>query len=162
MNIRLEDDFDAVTLARGRDYAARGLVADFEIQEDGSIISKVVNGRGKQYKQFISFKHGGIAGVCSCPMHLNCKHVAAVLIASGQFQEMKPKSKSASATPKLEPSVVQWLQRLEKTAVVPEEADLDPDAYPATVKDRLLYVLTPWRERLCRATNKVRIQRQSG
>ena len=157
MNIRFEDDFDDATLKRGRDYAARGLVVKCEVDNDGSILSQVSNGRGKRYKQFISFRHGGIAGVCSCPMDVNCKHVVAVLIASGRFQDTKPTTKPAQATPKLAPSVVEWLQRVEKTTVVPQEVQLDPDAYPATVKDRLLYVLTPWRERLAIDTFKGRI-----
>lgn len=157
MNIRYEDDFDDATLERGRDYAARGLVVKCEVDNDGFILSQVSNGRGKRYKQFISFRHGGIAGVCSCPMNVNCKHVVAVLIASGRFQDTKPTTKPAQATPKLAPSVVEWLQRVEKTTVVPQEVQLDPDAYPATVKDRLLYVLTPWRERLAIDTFKGRI-----
>ena len=157
MNIRLEDDFDDATLERGRDYAARGLVVKCEILDDGCIVSQVSNGRGKRYKQFIRFRQSGIAGVCSCPMDVNCKHVAAVLIASGRFQESKATAHPAQAGQTLAPSVVQWLQRVEKATVVPEDLVLDPDAYPATVKDRLLYVLTPWRERLAIDTFKGRI-----
>lgn len=157
MNIRLEDDFDDTSLKRGRDYAARGLVVECEVVEGGAILSQVSNGRGKLYRQSISFRHGSIAGVCSCPMRVNCKHVAAVLIASGRFQVMKPTTQPAQASPELTPSVVKWLQRVEKTTVVPEDVDLAPDAYPATVRDRLLYILTPWRERLAIDTFKGRI-----
>lgn len=157
MNIRLEDDFDDTSLKRGRDYAARGLVVEYEVVEGGAILSQVSNGRGKLYRQSISFRHGSIAGVCSCPMRVNCKHVAAVLIASGRFQVMKPTTQPAQASPELTPSVVKWLQRVEKTTVVPEDVDLASDAYPATVRDRLLYILTPWRERLAIDTFKGRI-----
>lgn len=157
MNILLEDEFDDATLERGRDYAARGLVVECEFLGDGPIRSQVSNGRGKRYKQFITITQGGIVGACSCPMNMNCKHVAAVLIASGRFQATKSITQPAQLSEKLAPRVVEWLQRVEKVAVVREDVDLDPDAYPASIKNRLLYVLSPRQGRLAIDTCKGRI-----
>ncbi|MEQ1712928.1 MAG: SWIM zinc finger family protein, partial [Hyphomicrobium sp.] len=86
--------FDATTLQRGRAYQLDGRVGQLTASSDGGTISGTVAGaRAKPYNQVISIRHVKpearlrhenvrvhFGGYCSCPVALNCKHVAAVLL----------------------------------------------------------------------------------
>jgi superfamily II DNA or RNA helicase len=73
-------------LQRGRDYYRRGMVIKTESQHDGHLIIASVRGSGrKTYKAQIHIDTAqgqikDIHGHCSCPVHYNCKHVAAALL----------------------------------------------------------------------------------
>jgi uncharacterized Zn finger protein len=94
MHLRLGDHLDSVTLQRGQDYARRGLVLSFEAMADGTLRGEVSNGRGNRYRQRIRFGRGVFEGDCSCPVGVNCKHVAAVLITWAERQGKHPDRKS--------------------------------------------------------------------
>ncbi|WP_172332123.1 DEAD/DEAH box helicase [Mangrovicoccus sp. HB161399] len=134
MTIRLQDHFDPATLARGLDYARRGLVVSVAPSPDGMLDARVSNGRGKVYLQQIRLDHGRVAGDCACPVGWNCKHVAAALAVWAEQDRGRP----ALALP-----VQGWLGRLRGLAPAPPPPAPRSGDYPPTVKDRLLYVLAP-------------------
>ena len=134
MQRRLSQHFDAKTLERGRDYARRGFVVSVEAMADGALSAEVSNGRGAAYRQRIALGDGWVDGRCSCPVGHNCKHVAAVLVAQAATQRERP----ALAAP-----VQGWLRRVRESAAAAPAVDARPEAYPDSVKDRLLYVLAP-------------------
>lgn len=81
---------------RGAEYARLGLVASTEWSSDGTVLDGTVQGsRSKPYRVNILFRSspsaGGryapVAGVCSCPVHMTCKHVAATLFAVRSEQD---------------------------------------------------------------------------
>ena len=78
--------FNPTYLQRGRDYHARGMVVKTESHQDGQLITATVRGSGrKTYQAQIHIdgdqnKVTDIQGHCSCPVHYNCKHVAAALL----------------------------------------------------------------------------------
>ncbi len=76
---------------RGAEYARLGRVQQARWAADGTVLDGTVQGsRATPYKVNILFRpdHGSgdrlapAAGVCSCPMHMTCKHVAATLFAA--------------------------------------------------------------------------------
>jgi hypothetical protein len=76
---------EPATLARGRAVRANGQVIDVDINDAGTVIVGRVRGsEPRPYLQMITLRPGKsgivIHGTCSCPVHSNCKHVAAVLI----------------------------------------------------------------------------------
>ena len=134
MQLRLGDHFDSITLQRGQDYARRGLVRSVEAMADGALRGEVSNGRGNRYQQRIRFGRSFVEGDCSCPVGLNCKHVAAVLVTWAERQGNRP----GLAAP-----VLGWLERVrERSETTPPSAP-SPEDYPDNVKGRLLYVLAP-------------------
>ncbi len=73
------------TLERGTGVWEDGLVRRCESSKDGTAISGSVQGSRRQpYSQTIMLTRNGphvrIQGYCTCPMRINCKHVAAVLL----------------------------------------------------------------------------------
>ena len=139
---------EAGSLARGRQVHARGLVIDVDVNSGETVITGRVRGsEPKPYRQVITLKAGArgtaIHGVCSCPMTINCKHVAAVLIEalqSARVGENTSKSDAPEQDDKrrslLSPGLMGWLDDLESAAAGEGEDD-----YPADVKHRLIYVL---------------------
>ncbi|HBH36556.1 MAG TPA: hypothetical protein DDW45_09560, partial [Gammaproteobacteria bacterium] len=79
-----------ISFTRGRRYFEEGLVLSLEIDEESDNFVRFhtsIKGRmSTPYKQNItlSFSAGrdalDIDGNCSCPMHYNCKHVAAACL----------------------------------------------------------------------------------
>ncbi|MTH79960.1 DEAD/DEAH box helicase [Paracoccus aestuariivivens] len=132
--MRIEDHFDSATAARGRDYFRRGFVRDVDALPNGHLQARVVNDRGRTYKQHIVFQGGLIDGLCSCPVGYNCKHVAAVLL---QWDKRETPGISAA----LPMGTRNWLESLERYTAKPDPAPSRPQEYPAAVKERLLYVL---------------------
>ena len=140
------------SLARGRQVHARGLVIDVDVNSAETVITGRVRGsEPKAYRQVITLKAGArgtaIHGACSCPMTINCKHVAAVLFealriarADGHAPTNKGIAGSAGqAGPGrslLSPGLTGWLDDLEAAATGEDEDD-----YPADIKQRLIYVL---------------------
>jgi hypothetical protein len=141
-----------VMYGRGLDYSRKGRVMAVERRADGVVTGKVRGNADKPYTQTIVLGHdaaGGlrrIAGACSCPVGHNCKHVAAALLAlaarevaqaAPQWPALRPAPQPAVEV-SLPPNLRAWLTEL-RAADKPPTAD--DDAYPAGVKDRLLYVL---------------------
>src|SRR5579859_798349 len=80
----LNRDLPAAYVARGRHYADEGLVSDLRYFSDKKRYTAVVQGsRPEPYRveaQLVKGSHGPtIYGLCTCPVHVNCKHVAAML-----------------------------------------------------------------------------------
>lgn len=75
---------------RGAEYARRGMVHSTRWSSGGTVLDGTVQGtRSTPYRVNILFRADDqdpdrivpAAGVCSCPVHLSCKHVAATLFA---------------------------------------------------------------------------------
>lgn len=130
--MRLKDHFDGLTLERGREYVLRGFVHSVERLLDGAIKGRVSNGRGRSYQQHIVENGAMLAGVCSCPVGFNCKHVAAALMAWAARQ---------SECPILASPIQGWLSHVRESTQKRHIQEEQPEDYPNTVKDRLLYVL---------------------
>ncbi|WP_336790246.1 DEAD/DEAH box helicase [Gordonia malaquae] len=76
--------FDNPTLARGRDYAFKGMIDD--ITWVGNTVSGYSEGSGrKRYRCRVAVTFGPRARAvasCTCPVSQNCKHCAALIIAA--------------------------------------------------------------------------------
>src|ERR1700735_852038 len=113
-------------IAAGRAYAQAGRVLRIEVSEDGDrIAAETRGGRRTPYAETIVMRRDPqgnlrIIGLCSCAVHTNCKHVAAVLIvARGRY-------KLAPAPPGQAPSISP------RTGLGPAGAP-QPQARPAPV-----------------------------
>lgn len=142
---------DAGALTRGRQVHAKGLVIDVDVNAEGStIVSRVRGTEPRPYQQLISLRPGKtgtiIHGTCSCPMHANCKHVAAALIEvlrlrspahPPRAQGVSLANENGPAHAALSTGLNDWLSAID-TAV----ANVQPnEAYPPELKQRLIYVL---------------------
>jgi superfamily II DNA or RNA helicase len=154
MDLPLKKYFNANYLQRGRSYVRSNLVKSVDLLPDGRLEGRVSNGRGNIYSQMITLEGGSVRSICSCPVGYNCKHVAAVLIHWQQTQENSqirtpPTSKTnLSSVPSPAPKslavpVQNWLRAVNQHSAAPPKVDDRSDNYPTTVKDRLLYILTP-------------------
>ncbi len=155
------------SVERGRQYHRQGMVIGVERRASGEIVGLVRGNSSAPYTQHIRLAWAddgslrGIYGTCSCPVGQNCKHVAAALLAlgarggggsavvpAGAGEERFPQLRRgllAEATglkagaPALSRELSDWLARV-RAADAPAGNE-DENAYPAGVKDRLLYVL---------------------
>lgn len=131
------------SLEAGRLYAAQGRVTDLRLLEGGGVIEARTRGSAAMpYRQRIAFLPGRdgrpfIVSDCSCPVGGGCKHVAAVLLAARGDRTVTPARLPAPvlAEPALPPAVQDWLARLD------DAAEDNAEAYPPTIRQRLLYVL---------------------
>jgi len=150
LNIRqVKSLFDARTWERGVSYAQQGRVSQIRHDADGKMTASVRGSGGQLYSQAISLARGGqdMGGRCSCPVGINCKHVAAVcyMFASGQSEYPVAGETMASnadhrkptPAPELPPALLQWLGLVRSS----QSLDQDPESWQANVRDRLLYVL---------------------
>lgn len=141
----LRRHFDSGSFARGEGYHRQGRVCDLrsEAGQDGTVrvTAQVRGSLPSPYRQDIRLvlRNGAIASVsgeCDCPVGVNCKHVAAALLA---WAGSRPATAPAPAPPREPgppPAVRLLLSRLE------EAAALDAgDTYPEAVRTRLVYVL---------------------
>jgi len=131
----------------GQQYQSQGRVREVRVSADGKLIQAQVQGGARTpYRLIIHTARrrdgkAAIAGTCSCPVGYNCKHVAAALFAvqeaSGGAEAIAPPETPPAPTrdPAYAPEVDAWLARLAAA-----EQD-DGEAYPSTVRTRLLYVL---------------------
>ena len=143
-------------LARGRDYLTEGRVSRFAHPEQNHYQALVLGSRAQPYDVDVRLVRGKtgkqIYGLCSCPMRVNCKHVAAVLLRALQG----PPDVSRHALPATTGERVRALERLDaRPATLPREfrdwlertrgtlapAPVTPDEYPPGVIHRLLYLL---------------------
>ena len=150
--------FDSTTWERGIAYARNGRVLSTKSDNASGIMRASVRGSGRNtYKQTIVFaydSHGAICSVsgdCTCPVGYNCKHVAAVCCSfspspappSQRFPPLtavgKANGKSVISSVELPVQLSSWLGSL-RTAQSASPAA--PGSWPATVRDRLLYIVS--------------------
>jgi len=91
LNGDMRREFGSTYFQRGEAYFKDGLVLlqrELSFKKNRAVIKGQVAGRGTQpYTQEISLLWNSenelidIIGDCSCPVHFNCKHVAAVCLA---------------------------------------------------------------------------------
>ena len=161
--------FPSSTLEAGRVYELRGRVQELQIENRGGLITAMTVGSVPDpYPQRITVTRSkwrgvSINGRCGCPVGLNCKHVAAVLIAAhreevstmpapaetpranglrdqGEGWGRGPLTVSRpSIAPPIEDrlpfEISNWLTDLEQAE------DTESEAYPPDIRHRLLYVL---------------------
>ncbi len=141
---------EPAALARGRSVHANGQVIDLAFEDDGTVIRGRVQGSDrKPYEQLISLRPGKsgviIHGTCTCPVHENCKHVAAILIETERRAPAlvcvpplpaRGKTDDRGRPQALSPQLQLWLGDLDE--VCTPGAD---NGYPADIKQRLIYVL---------------------
>lgn len=111
INFSLSNIKDITTPAeyrRGLDYYKRNLILEAFFDSDERAIFSKVQGT-KIYAQEINFYGDEIEGRCSCPMSYNCKHVAAVLIASYHATA----NPDIPTTPSLSQDSMAWLKTIE-------------------------------------------------
>ena len=135
-------------VGRGLAYVRQGRVREIAAGPDGRIEARVQGTRRAPYVQEIRLTHdrrgvlSGIDGRCSCPVTYNCKHVAAALIAREQAGAGPQDAAPSPSLDPLPPSLRHWLTRVRQADAAEATASgADDDAYLATVRDRLLYVL---------------------
>lgn len=131
-------------------YQAKGRVSAVEVSDDLTRVGARVRGsESNKYRVDIQLKFAGdrltdLDGDCSCPMAVNCKHVAATLleVLSGKespaplSQAAKPaKAQAPSAPPVLAYEVSTWIDSVGRAA---RSSDLAADE-----SQRLLYCLHP-------------------
>ncbi|WP_375764461.1 SNF2-related protein [Bradyrhizobium sp. Pha-3] len=133
-------------------YRAQGRVSDVEISEDLTRVNARVSGtERKPYRVDIVLKFDGdrlvdVDGDCSCPMAVNCKHVAATLFEA--LHRRAPSagtpmlaSRGAAGNGQLRPDaalpyqITEWIETVGRSV---RDAD-----YPPDVTQRLLYYLQP-------------------
>lgn len=125
---------DPTYLARGRSYWHQGRVLSADLQKDGTLVAGMVRGSGRSvYKLLIRLERTAshqleITGQCSCPVHYNCKHVAAVLLEVAANLETRTDTRFQGLP--LELNI--WFDRLRKAGKQQEEDD---------IPERLLYLL---------------------
>lgn len=82
--LRVTFGYEAV--ARGEDYARRGMVTELEIGSSASaaVLHANVKGSGsKVYETVVTIRHSGsVTSLCNCPVGYNCKHGVAVVFAA--------------------------------------------------------------------------------
>ncbi len=154
----LDRNLDALYLARGEEYVAQGRVRTVELRADENRITAQVNGSHHvPYQVDVTLLNGStgvkLYGTCTCPMRVNCKHVAAALLQALRAPATESDSSSAPIEPRrastprasaplpaatvLPIRITNWLEQA-GLALAPK-APLE--AYPPTVMHRLLYVL---------------------
>ena len=146
MQLQLERFFDAASFMRGAAYAREGRVVKLLGPSPEGALSATVLGSDIYEVQLnltfdAAFQVTRINGSCSCPVGAMCKHMAAVLLIWQGLQAKAapaplPATTPANQGPTLPWQVTQWLSAMTASA----QGTRAPD-YPATVRDRLVYVL---------------------
>ena len=148
----LNRDLPAAYVARGKHYADEGLVSDLRYFPDKKrYIAAVQGSRPEPYRveaQLVKGSHGPIIyGLCTCPVRVNCKHVAAMLWKAldgkldeekaGQSTRASPAQKPRSPPPAVPFDLSLWLEDAQRIT--------QPDGERAKAAvdgpQRLLYVL---------------------
>jgi superfamily II DNA or RNA helicase len=161
MTLRPEDiarSIPGLYLERGEQYLEEGRVSEFRRPERNRFQASVQGSHPRPYAvdvRLVSGRTGTqVYGLCSCPMRVNCKHVAAVLLRALQGGEgseprtavgVAPSAPAEARAAKPVLAAVQqlpleidmWLARAERTT----KANVGRAEYAPNVFQRLLYVL---------------------
>ena len=128
------------TFERGAGLWENDRVRHVDVSKDGSRISASVQGSRRQpYSQSITISlRGGltrILGYCTCPMSINCKHVAAALLEQLYLGDDGTSHATATAEAvRAEPAalpvvlsrdITGWLDRLGHAAAAPQDSGRD-------------------------------------
>ena len=167
----------ANAIAAGRAYAQAGRVLRLTVADDGTRIEADTQGsRRKPYSETIALRRDAqgqlrVIGLCTCAVHSNCKHVAAVLlVARGRHrlaplpEQATPAPDAATAPTRLAQLPLSPRQAPQPVAPPPRPApprdeplpyplanwlaeleavqQADEEDYPPSVRQRLLYVLS--------------------
>jgi len=130
--------------ARGERYFEQGRVLDLVLSKSDAMLEAEVQGRAAApYRVHIRFIAGaGMDGACTCPVAVNCKHVAAVLYAQMEAQLTEAAAVEAASEQSAPIAPVpfafgQWLGALEQV----NDGTVVHHEYPENIKQRLLYIL---------------------
>jgi SNF2-related domain/Helicase conserved C-terminal domain/SWIM zinc finger len=108
-------------LDKGRAYQRGGAVRDLRTDKGGErLIANVDGTRTRPYRVFAEIHPGSriqLSGQCSCPVGINCKHVAAVFLEALR----RPPQGIVGADP-LAGSVGGWLDRLRRISAHPDRS----------------------------------------
>jgi superfamily II DNA or RNA helicase len=139
--------FSRSAFQKGLAYQVEGRVGGLEISDDLTHIRAMVLGSGSNIYRVevqLDFSYNRLAdldGECSCPMAVNCKHVAATVLQALTGKQLSSQSalagkREASAAPAILPyEVTAWLDSVGKA--------LRSDDYSPDETQRLLYCLQP-------------------
>lgn len=98
----------SVATSRGRVYKTSGAVQELDWLADGDVLYSTVQGsQPEPYQQRITIAPHRLDGECSCPVHYNCKHVAAALLCWIDQQTTSPTEDDQALR-----AVNRWLQRM--------------------------------------------------
>ncbi len=98
----------SVATSRGRVYKTSNAVKELDWIADSSVLQSSVQGsESEPYQQRTLIAPHRLDGECTCPVHYNCKHVAAALLSWIDKQSASP-----SADDQALRAVNRWLQRL--------------------------------------------------
>ncbi len=147
----LKTVFAPATLEAGRIYELRGRVRELRIEKAGALICAETQGTAPDpYTQRIAVARRqdgklAIAGMCSCPVGRDCKHVAAVLVAAHREEltagpatpapEERRSDPRAMGDASLPYDLAGWLSSLS------EDEARDSEDYPPSIHQRIHYVL---------------------
>ncbi len=114
---------------KGRPYQRRGAVRELRADKGGQrLIASVQGTRPRPYHVFVDIGTSdpvSLTGRCSCPIGLNCKHAAAVLL---EALQNPPRIEHAAADPLVGP-IGGWLQLLRQTAAAHAPTATEEIAY---------------------------------
>ncbi len=132
---------------RGVAYQRAGRVLSVTMAPGGDTLSGSVRGSERApYRVVVQISPGPtrgrphIVGTCTCPMHSNCKHVAAVLLYALEHDTSPAPfefNNTLAAPAPADPALRDWLSRV-VGALAPAAEPLPP----AEIAERLLYILT--------------------
>ncbi|MCG2800702.1 MAG: hypothetical protein L6311_01235, partial [Cellulomonas sp.] len=121
--------------ARGMAYALDGRVLSATWDEDRGLLTGRVRGSGREvYTQYIHLDPEGepLGGVCSCPVRVSCKHVAAVLLQAAVLPQRSGVPGAAPSGPVRQPA---WAQVLDSVLTAPQRRVSRPRAPLALLLD---------------------------
>ncbi len=157
----IERNLESRFIERAKDYVAEGRVLELHQKPGNALVAKVNGSDRRPYKvtvQLIKGRTGvNFYGSCSCPISINCKHVAAVLLANLNGHATpapRPRQVSTPAisaqslvnawprpSPAEAPDMPQelrtWLDKAMHGATLGDA----PETYPPGITQRLLYLL---------------------
>ncbi|HEY1104630.1 MAG TPA: SWIM zinc finger family protein, partial [Agromyces sp.] len=120
-----------LSLSRGRTVERAGAVHDLVWDASGFRLSASVDGTAAApYRVDVRLDLGVpgrttiLSGTCTCPVSRNCKHVAAVLLASGERHRLDEAPPAAPAPS--DPAEPEWRTALTALTAAPPEADGAP------------------------------------
>ncbi|USQ79098.1 DEAD/DEAH box helicase [Ornithinimicrobium faecis] len=117
----LQAIFGETTLRRGRAYQRQGVVHGLELI-DGELLAEV-NGT-YDYETVVSWDDHGIWTDCSCPVQINCKHAAAVIL---EAQALAPATRRPAP---VQPAQPQWEAMLAPVVAAAEQPADDTSLTP--------------------------------
>jgi superfamily II DNA or RNA helicase len=143
---QIYDYFSRAAAEKGHAYQRQGRVSALKISEDLKRISARVRGTNN-YRVDIELEFGGdgltdLDGECSCPMMLNCKHVAATMFEalSGNPPVVGAGAGKLALVPSPPPplsyEIAEWIAGFDKV--------LRGDEFSAEVSQRVLYCFRPF------------------